>query len=307
MIEVKGSLGAYREKRGNVKDTESPTPLCSDLLRPFLRWAGGKQKLVRSLLAFAPSSDGFKTYYEPFFGAGAMFFALQPANAVLSDINSELMNCYEQVARYPHAVGHLLRLYAKSDSPDFFYGVRALAVEDLSLRQRAARFIYLNKAAFNGIYRVSKAGKFNVPYGPSFKGPAIPSTEALTLAAKCLRKAKILSGDFEQIMSLAEDGDFVYLDPPYPPRSETAYFTHYSVNRFGWDEQIRLARVFCELSERGCYVMLSNADQIKVTSLYREFYISRLSVVRWLGSNGDRFRVREIVVTNYKTSEVGRG
>ena len=169
----------------------------------------------------------------------------------------------------------------------------------MSAEERAARFIYLNKAAFNGIYRVNTNGYFNVPYGPSFNGPAIPSKEALILAGRCLLKAKIWTGDFEEVLANASSGDFVYLDPPYPPLSNTAYFTHYSPERFSWNDQKRVAGVFAELSKRGCLVMLSNSDQERVTSLYRRFYISRLNVVRWLGSNGDRFRVREILVTNY--------
>ena len=274
------------------------------VVRPFLRWAGGKQKLVKFLLPFVPVSSSYETYYEPFFGGGALFFAVRPENAVLSDINSALMNCYRQVARNADRVLQVLREYSRRDSPDFFYETRAMSTRGMSVVEQAARFIYLNKAAFNGIYRVNRLGQFNVPYGPSFKGPAIPSREKLALAGASLMKAKILDGDFEEALSDAKAGDFVYLDPPYPPRSETAYFTHYSAERFGWDQQLRVARLFSELSDRGCFVMLSNADQKKIVDLYRNVRVSRLHTLRWLGSNGDRFCVREIVVTNYAPSEV---
>jgi DNA adenine methylase len=277
--------------------------LNNKLLRPFLRWAGGKQKLVQVLLQFVPNKESFNRYYEPFFGGGSLFFAVQPNKATLSDINSDLMNCYRQVAKDPVLVFSLLQRYARNDSREFYYRIRARSTEGMSDVGRAARFIYLNKAAFNGIYRVNKYGVFNVPYGPSANGIALPSREVLTSSAHSLRKAKIIEGDFQKALAKASAGDFVYLDPPYPPRSDTAYFTHYSADRFAWDQQVRVAEIFYELSRRGCLVMLSNAHQKKVVSLYSQFFTYRLGTMRWLGSNGDRFRVRELVVTNYNFLE----
>jgi len=259
--------------------------------------------LVRSLLPYIPRIENFTRYYEPFFGGGALFFRVQPKSAVLSDINNELMNCYQQVAKDPDSIAILLQELTKKNCSEFFYIVRAQSVETMTSEERAARFIYLNKAAFNGIYRVNKEGVFNVPYGPSFNGPAIPSKEVLISASKCLKNAKMLAGDFEEVLAYAEPGDFVYLDPPYPPLSKTAYFTHYSPQGFCWQDQIRVAKVFSELSHRGCLVMLSNSGQERVIDLYKKFHISKLNVIRWLGSNGDRFRVHEIVVTNYIPSE----
>lgn len=267
--------------------------------RPFLRWAGGKQRVVTSLLPFVPASGEYRSYFEPFLGGGSLFFAVQPHAAVLSDVNAELMICYQQVAKNHIEVADLLEWYRQQDSREFFYRVRKMDHSKMLLSERAARFIYLNKAAFNGIFRVNRMGQFNAPYGPSIRGPAIPSTQTLAAAAYALNRATLVTGDFEQALEGASDGDFVYLDPPYPPRSRTAFFTHYSADRFGWDQQMRVARVFEELADRGCRVMLSNIDQCEVIQLYRKFQISRLSVVRWLGSNGDRFRVREIIVTNY--------
>lgn len=259
--------------------------------------------MVRSLLSYIPRIENFNKYYEPFFGGGALFFKVKPKCAVLSDINNELMNCYQQVAKEPDSIAILVQELAKKDCSEFFYRVRAQSVETMTPEERSARFIYLNKAAFNGIYRVNKQGYFNVPYGPSFNGPAIPSIEMLISAAKCLKNAKILTGDFEEVLADAVAGDFVYLDPPYPPLSNTAYFTHYSPQRFCWQDQMRVAKVFSELSNRGCLVMLSNSGQERVIDLYKRFHISKLNVIRWLGSNGDRFRVHEIVVTNYTPSE----
>lgn len=273
--------------------------------KPFLRWAGGKQKLASLILGLAPPRDSYRNYYEPFLGGGSLFFALQPNVGVLSDVNSDLMNCYKQVARCPRLISRMLTTYAEKNSREFFYDVRATPLAQLSCEEQAARFIYLNKAAFNGIYRVNRRGEFNVPYGPTSDRPAIPSEETLCVAAKCLRQADLLSVDFEDALSTAQSGDFVYLDPPYPPHSDTAFFTHYSPSRFDWDQQVRVAKVFSQLADRGCLIMLSNADQQKVTKLYSRFRIHRLSAVRWLGSNGDRFTAREIIVTNYEPWRAG--
>jgi DNA adenine methylase len=267
--------------------------------KPFLRWAGGKQKLVNSLLEFVPRSEDYERYFEPFFGGGAVYFAVRPKRAIISDINNELINCYQEVRRNPAVVASLVRRYARKNSPKFFYETRSEKLDQVSGPKRAARFIYLNKAAFNGIYRVNTLGQFNVPYGPSENGPAIPSEAALVAASRCLRRTSVVVGDFERVLRKAKRGDFIYLDPPYPPRSDTAYFVHYCADRFGWEEQLRVAKAFKMLAKRGCKVMLSNADQKKVVALYKRFRVHRLGATRWLGSNGDRFRVREIVVTNY--------
>jgi DNA adenine methylase len=266
--------------------------------RPFLRWAGGKQRLVRHLSSLVPP-DSHGTYYEPFFGAGSLFFSIRPPRAVISDVNTELMNCYRQVARQPIAVARLLAVHKRRDCAKYYYWIREIEVGDLTCLERAARFIYLNKAAFNGIYRVNLAGKFNVPYGPSTNGAAIPSLESLRIAGESLRNAHILTMDFEEATRGATKGDFVYLDPPYPPRSKTAFFTHYSADRFPWEGQLRVAKAFRSLAEKGCYVMLSNSFQKEIKSLFVDFNFFRLDTMRWVGSNGDRFGVREIVVTNY--------
>lgn len=271
--------------------------------KPFLRWAGGKQKLAKKLAKYVLPSCSYQTYYEPFIGAGALFFEIRPVRAVLSDINVDLMNCYQQVAVSPQVVAQLLREHVASDSRDYYYEVRSECTSGLSPEQQAARFIYLNKAAFNGIYRVNRLGVFNVPYGPSPRGPAIPSETALVAASACLRGHRILSGDFAEMLKDASAGDFVYLDPPYPPRSDTAYFTHYSTARFGWEEQVRVADTFADLVRRGCHVMLSNVNDERIVDLYHGHSISVMDVIRWLGSNGDRYRVQEIVVTSYSPPE----
>lgn len=270
------------------------------LVRPFLRWAGGKQRLIRDLLRFAPATQSYGRYYEPFVGAGSMFFAIRPPRATLGDINTELINCYQAVATAPEDVSRILATYSRRHSREFFYNVRSRRNSDLEPAERAAHFIYLNKAAFNGIYRVNMKGIFNVPYGPVKPTFVVPTVESLKNAGECLSRTSARADDFEKCVSRAREGDFVYLDPPYPPHSETGFFAHYSSERFHWKEQERLATVFYDLAKRGCYVMLSNADRPEVVTLYKDFFIRRLDALRWLGSNGDRFAVRELVVTNYR-------
>lgn len=279
------------------------------MLRPFLRWAGGKQKLVKLLLPFVPSEIKNRTYYEPFLGGGSLFFALQPTKAIISDINTDLIECYQGVAAHPELVSNSLKAYVDQDSSEFYYNTRLNFAVRLPIEEQAARFIYINKSAFNGIYRVNSKGQFNVPYGPSPNGPAIPSLETLVSASHSLKGAKIISGEYKTILKTSKKDDFIYLDPPYPPRSKTAYFNHYSSTRFDWGEQERLAEYVTELDKRGCLIMISNADKKSIIDLYRgltNFRIAKLPAIRWLGSNGDRFRVREIVITNYAIEGNGR-
>jgi DNA adenine methylase len=269
-------------------------------VKPFLRWAGGKSKLVGLLEKFMPEVGSYNCYFEPFFGAGALFFHTIPEKAVLSDLNEDLINCYQQVSKDPNGVWNLLEEYIANNSREFYYTIRSQQIEKITRVRRAARFIYLNKTAFNGIYRVNMKGEFNVPYGPSPNGPAFPSKICLESAGKALTRARLVASDFRNICSLAKPGDFVYLDPPYPPLNETSSFRHYTTERFSWDDQQEVANVFKRLDQKKCLVMLSNSDCDKVRSMYGKYQLHQLSVTRWLGANGNRFKVHEIVVTNFK-------
>ena len=274
--------------------------------RPFLRWAGGKQRLAPALLNLTPKDDSYNKYYEPFLGGGSLFFRLNPKSAILNDINSELINCYEQVKENIEIVIKKLDRYADLDSRSFYYRIRNRSTKSMSKTGRAARFIYLNKAAFNGIYRVNLSGKFNVPYGPSRTGLAIPSKLKLREVSKKLSCANFGIGDFEDILAEVKANDFVYLDPPYPPASATSFFNHYDKNRFSWDDQVRVSVVFKNLADLGCKVMLSNSSHNEIINLYKEYNTYKLKTTRWIGSNGDRYKVHEIVVTNYD-SDFSRG
>lgn len=274
------------------------------IAKPFLRWAGGKAKWVKLLAKFIPEPESYNCYYEPFFGAGALFFFVNPSTATLSDLNKELMNCYRQVARKPLDVWALLEEYKERNSQEFYYFARSQSADNMTMVQRAARFIYLNKAAFNGIYRVNKQGEFNVPYGPSLRGPALPTKSSLETASNYLSRAKLISSDYRKVCKLPKQSDFVYLDPPYPPLNGGSSFQHYTVQRFGWNDQKAVARVFSALDRRGCLVMLSNSDCDMIRSMYQGYHLHRLSITRWLGANGRRFQVNEVIVTNYKPPAV---
>ena len=276
-------------------------------VKPFLRWAGGKSKIVRSLVNFMPTSNSYDRYFEPFVGAGALFFYIGPSKAVLSDLNTDLINCYRQVATHPTEVWNLLQVHREFDSKKYYSHIRSQDLDKLKSIEQAARFIYLNKAAFNGIYRVNQQGKFNVPYGPSFKGPALPKKILLEAASDLLESANILAADYREVCKSAKRDDFVYLDPPYPPTNGTSYFTHYTAKRFNWDDQREVSKVFRNLDRKGCLVMMSNSDREEIRSMFQGYYMQQLNVTRWLGSNGDRFKVHEIVVTNYNPSEVRYG
>jgi len=266
---------------------------------PFLRWAGGKSKLVGKLSELSPPSGSYRRYIEPFLGSGALFFRLLPSEAILADANKHLINCFRQVKASPSEVWDYLQVHMKNHSKEYYLSIRRDALERGNPVERAAAFIYLNKAAFNGIFRVNRSGQFNVPYGPSQSGPAIPSKERLIAASAALSQATLLAASFELTCDRASSGDFVYLDPPYPPIDQTSYFTHYTANRFSMDDQIQVSKSFRELDRRGCLVMLSNSDQPRIRSLYKGFYINELKVTRWLGSNGKRYQVDEIVITNF--------
>jgi DNA adenine methylase len=270
---------------------------------PLLRWAGGKQNLLKDLTSLLPPNAASRKYFEPFAGAAALFFRLAPKEAVVSDANAHLISCYQFVREQPEEVDRFLRQHAKITSKTHYYRVRETYNRSRPSARQAARFIYLNKTCFNGIFRVNNKGKFNVPYGWK-EPPALPSLAELKAASKALKKAVLKAAPFEQVLADAKEGDFVYLDPPYPPLNGTAFFTHYTAERFGTSDQEKLAALFRELDARKCLVMQSNADKKQIRQLYAGFKIKRISVTRWVTCKAKRHRVRELVITNYDPAEV---
>src|SRR4051812_54435 len=261
---------------------------------PFLKWVGGKTSLLPELLKHVP--DRLRRYHEPFVGGGALFFAVAPRRASIGDGNAELIHCYLQIRDNVYGVLDALarHVYEKSH----FAAVRALEPLRLSPAERAARFIYLNKTCFNGLWRVNRAGRFNVPFG-RYKDPTFLDPAALVRAHQALRGAQIQHAPFELSLDKARPGDFVYLDPPYDPVSATASFTSYTPDPFGWADQQRLAAACTALNRRGIRFLLSNSATDRVRKLYSGFEQRIVHAPRHVSCKGDgRGRVDELLVFN---------
>lgn len=274
---------------------------------PFLRWVGGKSKLLPSLLPLLPENYKERRYVEPFLGGGAMFFALEPKEALLADINQDLVFTYAAVRDQLPAVLVLLKELAREDLVDGdkqYLGVRLKfnRRQERDWMERAAWFIYLNKCCFNGIWRVNRDGLFNVPRGQFKAGPNIVNEDVLSDASASLKTAEFLHSDFEDLLNEAWEGDFIYLDPPYVPLHRES-FTSYTPGNFTLDDHHRLAAVFKKLHERGCMLMLSNSSTDLVRELYADFHITEVMAPRSVNSDTTaRGCVPELVVRNYNTA-----
>lgn len=273
--------------------------------KPFVKWAGGKRQLLSTLFNHLPkqynSSDNY--YYEPFLGGGAFLFALQPKKAVINDINPELTNCY-QVIR--DSLDELLdELKQHEYKKDYFLTIREWdRKEDYQNKtpvQRASRFIFLNKTCFNGLYRVNSKGQFNVNFG-KYKNPTILDRNNLRRVNQYLSTNQVMISnlDFQEALQDAKKGDCIYLDPPYDTVSDNGNFTEYHSKGFDRQEQIRLKKVFDDLTSRGCYVLLSNAYTDFIIDLYKDYKQTQVAAIRAINSKGNkRGKVSEILVQNY--------
>lgn len=261
--------------------------------KPILKWAGGKTQMLNDLLPKVPSSYG--RYIEPFFGGGAMFFALQPENAIIADSNPELINMYRQVAANVDEVIQYLKKY--ENTSEMFYTVREQEWTQLPKAEAAARTIFLNRTCFNGLYRVNKQGKFNVPYG-KYANPKICDEDGLKAASEALKKAEILCGDYLLVLDhYAQPGDFVFLDPPYLPISEYADFKRYTKEQFYEEDHIELAKIIMRLQERGCHIILTNSNHPLVHELYAPFTIDVIQTKRHISCNGSTRKGEDVIVT----------
>ena len=214
--------------------------------KPILKWAGGKTQLLEHLLPKIPKE--YNKYIEPFFGGGALFFALKPNNSIIADSNPELINLYRVIAKDVNSL--ISELKNLKNEKDFFYDMRKKEFSELSEIEAAARTIFLNKTAFNGLYRVNKKGQFNVPFG-YYKNPKILDEDQLLATSKLLKKTKILLGDFKDVLCKhAKKGDFIFLDPPYLPVSKYSDFKRYTKEQFYEKDQIHLANLVNNLSKK---------------------------------------------------------
>lgn len=268
--------------------------------RPVLKWAGGKGRLLPELLARTPET--FNAYHEPFIGGGAMFFALAGQGRLgqthLSDANPSLIDVYLALQNDVDSLIAILRRHPYDR--DHYYRVRALNPANLTLPERAARIIYLNKTCYNGLYRENRRGQFNVPFG-RYKNPTICDEPNLRAAAHVLQGVDVCRRHFSTVLEHACPGDFVYFDPPYHPLSATANFTAYDRHGFGEGDQRRLRDVFATLGDRGVRAMLSNSDTPFIRELYGGFIIDQVHVARAVNSRaGGRGKVAEVIVRNYR-------
>ena len=266
--------------------------------RPFVKWAGGKGRLLNELMKGLPE---FENYYEPFVGGGAMFFRLygmgKIKNAFLNDSNNELMTAYEVIRDDVDSLINELRSGKYQNKKETYYKIRTKEPEDRI--RRVARFIYLNKTCFNGLYRVNKQGKFNVPFG-KYKNPLICDEKNLRIVSKALKKNELFCEDFMIGLKHAQKDDLVYFDPPYFPLSKTSNFTSYTPEGFTTDDQDRLYKAYKQLDSKGCYVMLSNSYQEYIERLYRKFEHEIVYAGRAISCKADgRGKIRELIVRNW--------
>lgn len=245
------------------------------IIQPFLKWPGGKRWLVTShgeLLVKAK-----RRHIEPFLGSGAVFFHLLPKNALLSDSNAALIETYAAVRDDPEAVMKHLRSHHSRHCKEYYYAIRGN--QPRAPTARAARFLYLNRTCFNGLYRVNLRGQFNVPMGT--KTSVMLPADDFPVMSKILMGAKIEVRDFEDALSCAEEGDFVYLDPPYTVKHNVNNFLKYNENIFSWSDQVRLAKAARSAAKRGAHVLVSNADHPSVHELYGDSVWTQLSIPRF--------------------------
>ncbi len=293
------NIGSGLRRIGVEEETRAPSP--------FIKWVGGKGKLLTQLLPLLPSGVERMRHVEPFSGGAAMFFARRPERAVLRDFNHSLVDTYLSVRDDVDGVIAELELLQMSHAAGSYYGVRERynlarrgGTKSQPRNERAAMFIYLNKTCFNGLHRVNRRGEFNVPEG-RYKNPRILDEAGLRAASRALASADIKQAGFEELLDYVRPGDFVYLDPPYEPVSETASFTAYAAgDGFSRADQTRLRDVVAELDRRGAKIMLSNSDVPFIRELYAKFRIDVVAAARAINCDArGRGLVSEVVVRNY--------
>jgi len=270
-----------------------------DFPKPFLKWAGGKRQLISQMDQYFPKK--FNKYIEPFVGGGAIFFYLLPENAILIDINKDIINAYRVIKNnVTELIGSLKK---HKNEKEYYYDIRNVdrdleEFDGWSTTEKASRIIFMNRCCFNGLYRVNSKGQFNVPFG-KYKNPKFCDEENLISVQKALKNVNLVNDSFDKCLDFAEEDDFIYFDPPYVPISDSANFTSYTKDNFNNDDQIRLNETFKSLDERGCNVMLSNSYSDFILDLYRDYHIHFLQAKRAINSDASkRGAIKEVLITN---------
>lgn len=271
----------------------------SSELKPFIRWAGGKQKLINEIFSHL-KLENVNRYFEPFLGGGSFYFKGDFNHAVLSDLNPNLINCYQQIRDDVDAVYDGLMQYRIPVAQETYYRVR----EEFNFHngeqsvEQAVRFIFLNRTSFNGIYRVNKKGLYNVPFGK--ENPAFTSIELLRKISEKLANVEMFNGYYEEIQPMLQENDLVYLDPPYPKLSKTAFFNNYTLDKFDDEEQVELANFANEQSANGVKIVISNADIESIRELYNNNWkIIECSAYRVISCKKKKIKVKELIIKNF--------
>lgn len=274
-----------------MKDQSSPCQQQRKTI-PFLKWAGGKRWLASDLAAKIGSPRG--RYIEPFLGSGAVFFSLEPQDSLLGDLNSDLVETYKAIQSDWESVRDRLVEYQFTHSKENYYIVRGDIPDNII--EKAARFIYLNRTCWNGLYRVNLAGKFNVPIGT--KASVLLETDDFNRASDCLKGAKIFCGDFELLIDQAEAGDVLFADPPYTVRHKHNGFVKYNESLFSWNDQVRLRDALLRAKNRGAAIYATNADHESIRSLYEKDFslvgVERYSAIS--GKSSTRGKYPELII-----------
>ena len=278
-----------------IRDHVTAKPSEDNRTVPFLKWAGGKRWFTLRYRDMVP--DSYERYLEPCLGSGAMYFALRPENAILSDVNYDLINCFQAIRDTPHAVAEKLQEHHVRHSKNYYYQVRASKPNDSV--ERAAWLIYLNRTCWNGLYRVNKRNEFNVPIGS--KTNVVLPTDDFVGISRLLSRANICCQDFEVSLDSAGSGDFVFVDPPYSVKHNVDGFTKYNDSIFSWPDQIRLRDAVARASGRGAQILVTNANHISVSEIYRE--LGRLDVVKraslLAADTAHRMQTEELVIRTW--------
>ena len=273
-------------------------------IKPFVKWVGGKRQLIPCIEERLPNN--FNNYFEPFVGGGALFMHLKRKKTVINDFSEELINTYIQIRDNHIELMKKLDVFEKkhqNNPKQYYYQVREMDREEnwnsVDQLTKAARFIYLNKTCFNGLYRVNKKGYFNVPFNGKEKVSTYEKENIINLSNYLNSGVKIISGDFETAVKDAKKGDFIFFDPPYDVLKNDS-FESYTKEGFGIEGQKRLAKLFKKLDKKGCYVMLTNHNTPLINELYKDYKIDVINVKRMINSDASNRVGVETIIYNYE-------
>lgn len=269
-------------------------------MNSFLKWPGGKRWFVKRYSYIFPSE--YNHYIEPFLGSASVFFFLQPQRAILSDTNAELINLYTVMRDHPSALATLMEKHEKEHCKEYYYQTRSLKTGDST--ERAARFLYLNRTCYNGMYRVNQKGEFNVPIGTKTK--CANDVDRFGKYSTLLQNASLFSRDFETSISYAHHRDLLFIDPPYAVASKAGTFINYNDKLFSWNDQKRLLKSLCDAKHRGAYIIATNSNNAQLNEMYLDHGFFTQAVQRHCVMAADptkRKFTEELLITSYDISK----